>query len=95
MNRLFKKSCIFDEREKWLVSWGLVKPAIRLESLSQLSRLWLLLLGGGEAGPEPSVEEDTEEVAMAGTAYTCSVLPEPLEGAPPAGTCNRSFPIVS
>jgi hypothetical protein len=77
-----------------------VNPAIRLESLSRLSRLWWLLLllgGGGEAGPEPRVEEDTEEVAMAGTAYTCSVLPDPLDGAPPpaGGTCSRSLPIVS
>lgn len=64
---------------------------MRLESLSRLSRLLLL---GGEAGPEPNVEEDTEEVAIAGTAYTCSVLPDPLDCAPD-GTFSRSLPIVS
>jgi len=77
-------------KQNGLLSCGLVKPAIRLESLSRLSRLLL----GGEAGPEPRVEEDTEEVAMAGTAYTCSVLPEPLDWVP-EGTFNRSLPMVS
>ena len=63
---------------------------MRLESLSRLSRLVL----GGEAGPEPRVDEDTDEVAMAGTAYTCSVLPDPLDWVPD-GTFRRSLPIVS
>ncbi len=63
---------------------------MRLESLSRLSRLLL----GGDAGPDPNVEDDTEDVAMAGTAYTCSVLPDPLDWAA-EGTWRRSLPIVS